>query len=253
MERPVYYIKGVVKEKTRESGDFVGPLDLILHLMHKNKIAIRDIPLADLLDQYLAWVSARREMDLEVAGEFIAMASHLMLLKTRMLLHEEDQEAKEEMEALMASLEARERHAFLPRIRAVLPQLEDGFQQGKDAFPKEPEAAYARRVYRYEHRGEDLTAAMEAWRQRQGQALPPDWKEFQAVVRREPYRVEQKVSELLELLKAEGATSLTALVARSRSRSEVTAVFLAMLELCRGGKVHLAGTLEEPMISVAEQ
>ena len=252
MERPVYYIKGVVKEKTQEAGDFVGPLDLILHLLRKNKIAIRDIPLADLLDQYLAWVSARREMDLEVAGEFIAMASQLMLLKTKMLLHEEDQETINEMEELMASLEARERHASLPRIRAVLPQLGDWFETGKDCFPKEPEAAFAQRVYRYEHKGEDLIRAMEAWRQRQGRALPPDWKEFQAVVRHEPYRVERKAAELLEVLKAEGAVSLESLVARSQSRSEVTAVFLALLELCRGGKVHLAGTMEEPLITALD-
>lgn len=253
MERPVYYIKGVVKEKTREAGDFVGPLDLILHLLRKNKIAIRDIPLADLLDQYLAWVSARREMDLEVAGEFIAMASHLMLLKTRMLLHEEDPETLDEMEELMASLEARERHAALPCIRAVLPQLGDRFEAGKDAFPKGPEAAFARRVYRYEHKGEDLIRAMEAWRQRRGRAMPPDWKEFRAVVRREPYQVERKAAQLLEELRAGGTTSLSALVARSHSRSEVTALFLALLELCRGGKVHLAGTMEEPLISAWEE
>ena len=53
MERPVYYIKGVVQEKNQDAGDFVGPLDLILHLLRKHKIAIRDIPLADLLEQGL--------------------------------------------------------------------------------------------------------------------------------------------------------------------------------------------------------
>ncbi len=104
MERPVYYIKGVVQEKNQDAGDFVGPLDLILHLLRKHKIAIRDIPLADLLEQYLAWMSARQAMDLEVAGEFIEMASHLMLLKTKMLLKEEDQEALSEMEELKVNL-----------------------------------------------------------------------------------------------------------------------------------------------------
>ena len=85
MERPVYHIRGVMKEQSQDPGDFVGPLDLILHLLRKNKLAIRDIPLAVILEQYLAWVEARRELDLEVAGEFITMASHLMLLKTKML------------------------------------------------------------------------------------------------------------------------------------------------------------------------
>lgn len=250
MERPVYYIKGVVKERSQEAGDFVGPLDLILHLLRREKIAIRDISLTDLLDQYLAWMDSRREMDLEVAGEFIAMASHLMLLKTKMLLREEEREALDEMEELMASLEARERHAHLPRVRGVLPLLEEAFGRCRDAFPKEPEGAFAQRVYRYEHRPEDLIRAMEGWKLRQGRALPPSLKEFQALVRPEPYRVERKAAELLEILSAEGPASLEDLVARSGSRSEATAVFLALLELCRGGKVHLAGTMEKPLISV---
>lgn len=249
MERPVYYIKGVVQEKNQDAGDFVGPLDLILHLLRKHKIAIRDIPLADLLDQYLAWVAARQAMDLEVAGEFIEMASHLMLLKTKMLLREEDQETLSEMEELMAFLEARERHESLTQVKQVLGSLELGYLENRRSFPKPPEAAFAQRVYRYEHKPEDLTRAVEAWQARQGAALPPDWKEFRKVVRPEPYRVEQKARELLDLLGEEGPSSLTRLIARSESRSEVTAVFLALLELCRGGKVHLAGTMEEPLIS----
>lgn len=249
MERPVYYIKGVVQEKNQDAGDFVGPLDLILHLLRKQKIAIRDIPLADLLDQYLAWVAARQAMDLEVAGEFIEMASHLMLLKTKMLLREEDPETQSEMEELMASLEARERHASLARVKQVLGDLELCYLENRRSFPKPPEALFAKRVYRYEHIPGDLTTAVESWQARQGAALPPDLKEFRKVVRPEPYRVEQKAKELLELLEEEGSSSLRQLVARSGSRSEVTAVFLALLELCRGGKVRLAGTMEEPLIS----
>jgi len=252
VERPVYHMKGVVKERTQEAADFVGPLDLILHLLSKHKIAIRDISLTDLLEQYLAWVSARRELNLEVAGEFIAMASHLMLLKTKMLLHEEEQQVQEDMEELMASLEARERHAQLPRVRWVLPALEERFRHSRDSFTKEPEETFLQRVYHYEHQQGDLTQAMERWKTRQGWSLPPDIREFQAVVRAEPYRVERKAAELLEELQAAGPTALDALIAGSRSRSEATGIFLAVLELCRGGRVHLEGTMERLLISVRE-
>lgn len=122
MERPVYHFKGIVKDGAEATKDFVGPLDLILHLLKKNKIAIRDLPLAGILEQFLAWMETRRALDLAVAGEFIAMASHLMLLKTRMLLSQEDKEAQAEMAALIASLEARQRHASAQRVRAVLPR-----------------------------------------------------------------------------------------------------------------------------------
>ena len=69
------------------------------------------------------------------------------------------------------------------------------------------------------------------------------------MVRPEPYRVELKAREVLDLLEEEGPSSLTRLIARSESRSEVTAVFLALLDLCRNGKVRLTGTMEEPLIS----
>lgn len=249
MERPVYHIPGAVRDKA-ENRDFVGPLDLILYLLRKDKIAIRDIPLADILQQYLDWMEARERLDLEVAGEFIAMASQLMYLKTKMLLAEEDKEALSEMEELLASLEARERRASFQRLEVVLPRLAEAFQRGRDSFAKGAEARFAQRVYRYEHSPADLTAAVLAWQARQAAAKPPDGRLLRRTVRPEPYRVEEKARQLLKTLEAGGPTSLTALVKRSESRSEATAVFLALLELCRGGKVHLDGTMENPSISL---
>ena len=247
MERPVYHIPGAVRAK-QEARDFVGPLALILHLLRKDKIAIRDIPLAEILRQYLDWMSARERLDLEVAGEFIAMASQLMYLKTRMLLAEEDQEALSEMEALIASLEERERRESFIRLQEVLPQLEA--QSGRDSFTKGPEAKFLQRVYRYEHKKEDLTAAVLAWQARKEADRPPDGRLLRRTVRPEPYRVEEKLRQLLEDLEQEGETTLTSLVKRSESRSEVTAVFLALLQLCREGRVHVAGTMEDPAISL---
>lgn len=96
MESPIYKLEKVVQGK-EELQDFEGPLDLILFLLSKNKIEIQDIPIALILDQYLAYLDRRKEMDLEVASEFVTMAAHLMYIKTRMLLSLEDEEAKNEM------------------------------------------------------------------------------------------------------------------------------------------------------------
>lgn len=250
MEQPVYHLKGVLQEKGDAPADFTGPLDLILHLLKKNKLAIRDIPLAVILEQYLAWVEARRELNLEVAGEFISMASHLMLLKTKILLSQEDEEAKAEMEELMASLEARERSAQQVRLQTVLTELAERFQIGRDAFVKGPEKEFLHRVYRYEHQGEDLVRAMTLWRERRGRQLPPAVTEFQGIVRPEPYRVEKKTEELLGRLGQTDSIPLSALVLACESRSEATAVFLAVLELCRAGLVHLFGPMEDPGVAL---
>lgn len=103
MNDPTYRLEGVVKDKSGES-DFEGPLSLILMLLSKNKIAIRDINISDILDQYLAYLDTMQAMDLEVASEFIQMASHLLYIKTKMLLNLDDGEVSE-LEQLIASLE----------------------------------------------------------------------------------------------------------------------------------------------------
>ena len=85
MENPNFFLEGIVKEKNQLQ-DFEGPLSLILMLLSKNKIEIRDIKIADILDQYLEYLDKMQSMDLEVASEFVQMASHLLYIKTRTLL-----------------------------------------------------------------------------------------------------------------------------------------------------------------------
>lgn len=73
--------------------NFDGPLDLLLHLISKNKVSIYDIPITEILEQYMAVLHEAEHMDLDVAGDFIAMAAQLVYIKSRMLLpkHEEDE------------------------------------------------------------------------------------------------------------------------------------------------------------------
>ena len=99
MENPVFKLEKVVRSKSEEMQDFEGPLDLILFLLSKNKMEIQDISIALICDQYMTWLEQRQRMDLEVASEFVSMASHLVYIKTRMLLSIEDEEAQNEMKA----------------------------------------------------------------------------------------------------------------------------------------------------------
>ena len=87
MDDPIFKLEKVVQTRGDEPlEDFEGPLDLILYLLGKNKIEIQDIPIALILEQYQDYLEKRKQMDLEVASEFITMAAHLMSIKTRMLL-----------------------------------------------------------------------------------------------------------------------------------------------------------------------
>lgn len=242
MEAPIYHLEGVVKAKEENMEDFVGPLDLILHLLSKNKLEIKDIQISLILDQYMDWMNQRRELDLEVASDFVTMASHLVYIKTRMLLSIHDEEAMSEMEQLIASLEAHQRSEDYLKVKAVVPALDGRYQIGRDYLTKVPEAVQPDRVYRYVHDKGDLLKAMNAVLGRLDNKLPPPVSAFQGIVGREPYPVADKAGEIIKRLATFGVTRFRALFQGSRSRSEVVATFLAVLELCKNRRLLLAGT-----------
>lgn len=86
MEEPTYHLAGVMHTRDELPADFDGPLSVILLLLSKNKIEIQDVSITSILEQYLAYLDEMKRLDMEIASEFIAMASHLMLIKTKMLL-----------------------------------------------------------------------------------------------------------------------------------------------------------------------
>ncbi|MBQ3002696.1 MAG: segregation/condensation protein A, partial [Clostridia bacterium] len=83
---------------------YEGPLDLLLALISKHKIDIFDIPIAEICEQYNEYLNAMQKMDMEIAGEFIVMASELMLIKSKMLLPKAETETEDPREKLAAML-----------------------------------------------------------------------------------------------------------------------------------------------------
>ena len=242
MENPVFKLEKVVRSRSEEMQDFEGPLDLILYLLGKNKMEIQDISISLICDQYLQWLSQRQQMDLEVASEFVTMASHLVYIKTRMLLAIEDEEAQSEMDALIQSLEERRRNENYTKIKAMAQRLAPMGEFGRNILTRDPEPVERGKVYLYSQEPGDLILAMAEIRSRAARALPPPRTAFQDIVRHEPYPVESKAREIIQRLKLHGITSFRMLFRGNRSRSEVVATFLAVLELCRACIIHLAGS-----------
>ena len=241
MDAPVYHLEHVVRSR-EEMEDFNGPLDLILHLLSKNKMEIKDIQISLILEQYMEWMERRKEMDLEVASEFVTMAAHLVYIKTRMLLSIQDEEAASEMEQLIASLEEHQRHENYDRIKQIVPELDRKFQVGRDYMTRSPEHLPKDHTYRYVHKPVDLQHAMRAILERGNEASLPPVKAFEGIVGHEPYPVQDKVKEVLARVLQMGITRFRALFKGNRSRSEIVATFLAVLELCKGRRISLAGT-----------
>ena len=222
MNTPIFQLEHVVKIKEEDAlENFVGPLDLILYLLSKNKIAIQDIKIADLLDQYLAYIEQCQTMDLEVASEFVAMAAHLVYIKTRMLLSIEDEEAKSEMDQLIRSLEERQRNEDYMRVKAMAEKLEVRGEYGRDIFTKRPETMDRSRIFEYDQEKSDLVLCMQDLLDHTGRPTVPSLHSFDGIVMRERFQL---------------------LFLGARSRSELVATFLAVLELCKAHVVHVVGS-----------
>ena len=240
MLEPHYPLEGIVKTRSEEMEDFEGPLDVIVVLLSKNKIEIQDVSITAILEQYLAYLDEMKRLDIEIASEFITMASHLMLIKTKMLLSAAEQaEAESELDLLRQSLLERQRKEAMEQIRSAISVLEPRNEIGRCLFVKEPEPLRRDQTYRYSHETADLLKALDNISERNQRMLPPPTVNFKGIVGKEPYPVTKKAGEVLRQLLLRGIERLKNLFRGNRSRSEIVATFLAILELCRTKSVTL--------------
>ena len=240
MSEPQYRLEGIVRTKSELMEDFEGPLDVIFLLLSKNKIEIEDVSITAILEQYLAYLDEMKRLDMEIASEFITMASHLMLIKTKMLLSAaEAAEAQSELDLLRQSLIERQRKEALEQIRMAVAVLEPRNDIGRCVFPKDPEPLRKDATYRYKHVPEDMLRALDEISERNQRRLPPPTVNFKGIVGKEPYPVARKATELIRTLVLRGIERLKNLFRGNKSRSEIVATFLAILELCKTNAVSL--------------
>ena len=247
MQEPSYHLEGIIRTKD-EMEDFTGPLDLILMLLSKNKIEIRDIQISQLLDQYLDYLNMMKEMDLEIASEFVQMASHLTYIKTRMLLTEEKEVT--ELEVLVSALEQLKNRDAIAAVREAAPvlgqQAAEGLKmQSRGPLPR-PEAPYD-----YRHQPPELLRALAQILLRGAGAEHKE--ELETIRKAAPkpiaYSVREKSRQLLDLLREKGVMPLDALFAVCQSRSELVATFLSVLELCSSGAIFVTGSYGDYQVS----
>ena len=212
-----------------ELGVFSGPLDLLLHLIRQNEVSIYDIPIATICDQFHAYLEAMHELDLEVAGEFLWMASWLLALKSRLLLprHEDEQEdpRQELVERLLEYRRVKELAAILYEKDVVRRCL---WTPGFDAElpPGETELDWEEVDLRL------LAKAYLEVMERFAGAHPPP---LQLMPLR--FRVHDKMREIYERVRGEGLLALLRDLHRRPDVDEVVALFVATLELVRLGAV----------------
>ena len=256
MEQPRYRLEGIVHTRSEEMEDFDGPLDVILLLLSKNKIEIQDVSITAILEQYLAYLEEMKRLDMEIASEFITMASHLMLIKTKMLLSAAEQaEAESELDQLRAQLIERQRKDAIEQIRVGMTYLEPRNEIGRCLFVKEPEPLKRDKHYRYQHDVRDLLRSLDNIAERNQRRLPPPTVNFKGIVGKEPYPIGRKTGEVLRQLLLRGMEKMRNLFKGNRSRSEIVATFLAVLDLCKSNSVSLEDNIngDNPTVKLLEK
>ena len=255
MAQPQYRLEGIVHTRSETLEDFEGPLDVIFLLLSKNKIEIQDVSITAILEQYLAYLEEMKRLDMEIASEFITMASHLMLIKTKMLLSAAEQaEAESELDLLRQSLVERRRKEAMEQIRLAVTELEPRNEIGRCLFVKDPEPLRRDQTYRYQHDVRDLLRALDAITERNERQLPPPTSNFMGIVGKEPYPIGRKTGEVLRQLVLRGMERLKNLFKGNKSRSEVVATFLAILDLCKTNTVVLEDDIngENPTVRLLD-
>ena len=256
MGEPQYRLEGIVHTRTEEMEDFEGPLDVIFLLLSKNKIEIQDVSITAILEQYLAYLDEMKRLDMEIASEFITMASHLMLIKTKMLLSAAEQaEAESELDLLRQSLIERQRKEAMEQIRTAISWLEPRNEIGRCLFTKEPEPLRRDQTYRYKHEPADLLKALDNISERNQRRLPPPTVNFKGIVGKERYPVSRKTGEILRRLILRGVERLKNLFKGNKTRSEIVATFISVLEMCNTGSVMLEDDIsgENPNIRLVDE
>ena len=211
---------------------FQGPMDLLLHLIRKNEIDIFDIPIATITDQYLAYLDLMKALNINVAGDFLVMASTLLHIKSRLLIPDldEGEDGGDPREELTRPL-----LEYL-RLKEVAGELLDRELLDRDVFAHRLPADYMRQL---EGEGPflevNLFQLLDAFKTMIDQRLPGTPLNLAT----EQYSLEEKTAYILECLKTHGVMYFQELFAEDRTISEFIITFLALLELVHSGLLRV--------------
>ena len=218
---------------------FDGPLDLLLHLIAKNKVSIYDIPIAEILDQYMAVLHEAEAMDLDVAGDFVAMAAQLVYIKSKMLLPRHEEEEEEDPRAGLVEMLLE-----YQRIKETAGFFREKGEVGRDIFVKPPEQL-GEAPKEYHHAVADLVRAANNMLRRAQRRVPPPASAFTGIVGREPVPGEGRITAILKRFLHHVRLPFRRLFDDAQSRSEIVATFLAVLELSKNRRIRLEGDGED--------
>lgn len=210
---------------------FEGPLDLLLHLIAKNKLNIYDINICELVKQYLDCINQMKEQSMDVSSDFLEMASRLVYIKSVSLLPK-DEESEELKDKLSGELIE---YRTVKLLSSELSKIADGF--GK--FIRQPTMPSVDQTYLLTHDRRVLSHWYLAAVGRGQRRLPPPATAFEPLVKKPVIPVSAKIVYVIRRLFSGVKVKYKSMFSSVKSKSEAVATFLAILELIRGGRIAI--------------
>ncbi len=216
---------------------FEGPLDLLLFLITKHKLNINDIPIFEIVEQYTAYVRQMQEENLDIASEFLEMAARLVYIKTVSLLpvQTEAEELKRELSGEL--IEYRD----MKNAAQKLSENTAGF----NLYTRSPSPFQRDMTYSRLHEPEDILKAYISAAGKNFRRMPPPIESFRRIVATKIIAVGEKIDDLMRKLELKGRVRFRTYILSAKSRSDLVARFLAVLELCKSKDVYIDGDGED--------
>ncbi len=217
---------------------FEGPLDLLLTLIQKNKVSIADIPISLICDQYIEYITKAQELDMELASEFIVMASELMLIKSRMLLPKTEEEI-EDPRATLADALLRYQQA-----KEAAQKLAPMYAYYSGRMVKDTDEISVDRTFVADQDVTSLCAAVRRIVSYNNALERAATVTFKPMISKPVIPVEIKIVSILRRIERQGAASLGELVESEATLPDMIAAFLGVLELMKVRKLLISDSID---------
>ncbi len=214
--------------------NFEGPLDLLCHLIDKNKMNVCDVKISDITDQYIEYLETMEKLNLEIASEFLVMASTLLYLKSKMLLPKEVEEEKEltEEELLMRIIEYK-------KYKEITGKLKEMYEKNSKKMFKLPEKIeLPKQELNVNYTKEEIINIYKNVIEKNSERLNKNAKNIEKIAITDNYTVESKVKDMFRALIQNKQFIFNKLFSLNKcNKQEVVTAFTGLLELSRRSKV----------------
>lgn len=224
---------------------FEGPMDLLLHLISKHKLNINDIPIVELVNQYLDYVRQMEDADFDIAGDFLEMAARLIYIKTVSLLprHQEAETLKKGLTGEL--IEYRDCKLMAEKLSHQT--------EGFDRYVRESQRGWVNYDYERFHEGEELLDAYISVAGKAMRRLPPPIDSFKVIVAKKFVNVASKVRTVMRKLWSGKKVKFLNLFDGAQSKSDIVATFLAVLELTKTKRITIDGDMQNPSVQIVNE